>query len=107
MDQAVRDEAARRAESTRKRTHSDSFDLQSGSKKTKMELEDPSSSTAGGMSALASFDFSTLPHALISDLVIANLLAVSQERLAAVVQVSSTGQYLDVETNDILSFAGL
>lgn len=88
MDQASKEEAARRNETNRKRSLPDPSDEQSHSKKARIDAEVSTTSTTPGLNVLASFDFTTLPHGLVTDLVIANLVAVSQGKLDAAVQVS-------------------
>ena len=76
MDQAAREEHARRQE--RKRALPEgSADAHGNGKKPRTEP-----------AKLADFNFRELPHAIVTELVVANLLAVSQARLDSVVAVS-------------------
>lgn len=86
MDKANADEKARKAasiaaEATRKRPLSASTDS-SDAKRQKLEQDAASTSTA----FLADFDFTLLPAALITELVVANLQAFTEPALNALVQ---------------------
>lgn len=87
MEQAVITERNRKAavaaEANRKRSISALTDEASEAKRLKSE-HDPSASVA---SALANFDFTALPHTLVTDLIIANLQILSEQSLAAAIDV--------------------
>lgn len=87
MEQAVINErnrkAAAAAEASRKRTISALSDEASDAKRLKTEHE----SSASVASVLSSFDFTALPHSLVTDLIVANLQALTDQALATAVQV--------------------
>lgn len=85
MEQAAREEQARRAEVNRKRLLNEPGVDPSLAKRPKTEPEAGPSSD--NLNVLANFDFTTLPQSLVIDLVIANLIAVSKPQLDAAVQV--------------------
>lgn len=86
MEQAAINERNRKsaaaAEANRKRSISALSEEATEAKRFK--ADNPSASVA---SALANFDFTSLPHTLITDIIIANLHALSEQALAAAVQV--------------------
>ena len=87
MEIAAREEHARKvaaAEAIKKRGLPPPVQEDIHAKRAKLEEETAASATA---SALAQFDFTTLPINLITDLVIANLQAIPQTRLTAAVEV--------------------
>jgi len=86
MDQAARAELARRAEGNKKRILVEPVDDAALPKRSKTEVDVAGVPT--GHNALASFDFTVLAQGLVIDLVVANLIAVSQSKLDAAVQVS-------------------
>lgn len=86
MEQAVVNERNRKtaaaAEANRKRSISALSDGASEAKR--FRADNPSASVA---SALANFDFTSLPHTLITDLIITNLQILTEESLAVAVEV--------------------
>jgi len=92
MDQAAREESIRRTEASRKRALPEVFGDPLYFKKPKME---PQATPVSGPNVLASFDFTTLPHSLVTNLVIANLVAVSQTRLDTAIQVRRRRQFYE------------
>ncbi|KAL5492454.1 hypothetical protein ACEPAI_3901 [Sanghuangporus weigelae] len=86
MEQAAINErnrkAAAAAEASRKRTISALSDEASEAKRLKTE-HDPSSNVA---SILANFDFSALPHTIVTDLIVSNLQILTESSLTAAVQ---------------------
>ncbi|KAG9035999.1 hypothetical protein FRB95_009999 [Tulasnella sp. JGI-2019a] len=86
MDEAAREEQARRVDASRKRALPDPGADPSISKKAKTEIGITAvAPPLAAQSLLASFDFTTLPLGLVTDLVIANLLAIDQANLNAAV----------------------
>ena len=87
MEQAAINERNRRAaaaaEARRKRTISALSDEASEAKRLKTGHEPP----ANVVSALANFDFSSLPPSLVTELIVSNLQTLSEQSLAAAVQV--------------------
>ncbi|THH09925.1 hypothetical protein EW145_g1681 [Phellinidium pouzarii] len=85
MEQALVNERSRKAaaaaEVNRKRSINALSDEASEAKRLK--TEHPSASIA---SALANFDFTALPHALVTDLIVANLQVLTEQSLAAAVK---------------------
>ncbi|KAJ7155526.1 Symplekin tight junction protein C terminal-domain-containing protein [Mycena crocata] len=96
MDKASADEKRRKAllasggSDTRKRPAPASAERASEPKRAKLE---PEASTTTSASFLATFDFKTLPAALITDLIVANIEAFSENALLSLVQAyrESTG----------------
>lgn len=88
MDQAVRDEQARRLEASRKRALPEPAEGPAVLKRPRTDNGSLESSAATAQSLLASFDFTTLPLDLVKELVIANLIAIDQVKLSAAVTVS-------------------
>lgn len=92
MDIAAREEAARRAEASRKRALPEPVAPPSEFKRLRVEdgMAPPAQpGNQASLSVLQTFDFTTLPQPLVVDLVIANLIAVSPAKLNTVVAVSS------------------
>ncbi|KAG9047536.1 hypothetical protein FS837_002060 [Tulasnella sp. UAMH 9824] len=88
MDIAAREEAARRAEASRKRALPEPVPQPADFKRLRVEDGMAPPAQAGNqasLSILQTFDFTTLPQALVVDLVIANLIAVSPVKLNTVV----------------------
>lgn len=87
MESAVVNERNRKtaaaAEANRKRSITALSDEASEAKR--FRADNPSASVA---SALANFDFTSLPHTLVTDLIIANLHALTEQSLATAVEVS-------------------
>ena len=85
MEQATADERTRRAMVTqvqvepRKRAPSTTVQAEDDAKRQKVEADPNADATA----LLAAFDFTTLPVALISELIVANLQAFSEETFHA------------------------
>lgn len=86
MEQAIVNERNRKttaaAEANRKRSISALSDEASEAKR--FRADNPSASVA---STLANFDFTSLPSTLITDLIIANLQVLTEQSLAAAVEV--------------------
>ncbi|KAG8985920.1 hypothetical protein FRB90_004362 [Tulasnella sp. 427] len=88
MDTAAREEIARRAEASRKRTLSETVADPLDVKRLRIEDSVAPPAQPGNqapLNILQTFDFTTLPQALVVDLVIANLVAVSSSKLGTVV----------------------
>ena len=89
MAQAVTNEknrkAAAAAEASRKRSISALSEEATEAKRQKM---DNGASTASVASVLANFDFSILPHTLVTELIIANLQALTEQSLTAAINVN-------------------
>ncbi|KIO25859.1 hypothetical protein M407DRAFT_24815 [Tulasnella calospora MUT 4182] len=88
MDVAAREEVARRAEASRKRALPEPVPEPSEFKRLRVEDGVAPPAQAGNqasLSILQTFDFTTLSQALVVDLVIANLIAVSPAKLNTVV----------------------
>lgn len=90
MERASAEEKARRAavaasatEATRKRPPSAAAENPSDAKRMKVEAD---MSTNASAAFLASFDFTTLPLSLITDLIVANLQAFTEPALLELVQ---------------------
>lgn len=90
MDRAAAEEKARKAaaasaaaDATRKRPSSASNEEASASKRPKIE-QNPAASTSAAF--LAGFDFTSLPAALITELIVANLQAFTEPALTGLVQ---------------------
>lgn len=92
MQQAARDESARRsAEAQRKRVLTATGEERGDSKRVKMDVG-PSSSTPSGIPSappnlLANFDYGELPVSLVTELVIENLRHFSPEFITAAIAV--------------------
>lgn len=86
MEQAVVNErnrkAAAAAEASRKRTINNLSDEASEAKRLKTEHD----TSANVSNVLANFDFSALPHTLVTDLIVANLQILTEQTLSAAVQ---------------------
>ncbi|KAG8889606.1 hypothetical protein FRB98_003668 [Tulasnella sp. 332] len=89
MDEAAREEQARRADASRKRTLPEPSVDPSVSKKPKTEIGTTAVAPAVAQGLLASFDFTTLPLALVTELVINNLLAIDPVSLNSAVTSTS------------------
>ncbi|KAG8920094.1 hypothetical protein FRC01_000934 [Tulasnella sp. 417] len=87
MDVAAREEAARRAEASRKRVLQEPVPEPSDFKRLRVQdgVAPAQAGNQASLSILQTFDFTTLPQALVVDLVIANLIAVSPAKLNTVV----------------------
>ena len=87
MEQAVLNERNRKAaiaaEASRKRSISALSDEANDAKRLKTDAD----SAATVASVLTNFDFSSLPATLVTDLIVANLQVLSEQRLATAIAV--------------------
>jgi symplekin len=90
MDQAANDEFARRAAENRKRSLVNPEDDMLDAKRAKVEQppRNLTPSVAAQTSTLLDFDFTALSTSLVTDLILANLLAVPEQKLQAAIEVS-------------------
>lgn len=87
MEKAAQEEKQRKAEASRKRPPS-AVPSQDGPDSKRAKLEDAAISAA----FLAGFDFTKLPAALVTDLIVANLQAFAEETLDGLVQSYRQGR---------------
>lgn len=109
LEQLAQDERNRRAEASRKRSLPASEETGSDPKRPKIENQPEAGPSIA--SVLSSFDFRTLPAALIIELIIANLTALSATTLQTAVAVMNIHAFrrlisdrsIESQTNDTKS----